>query len=171
MIAPGWIYQNEMDLHLKYMKGSILEGGCAAGRLFSYLNQHCPNAEYVGVNTWTDDDVYLQKDWDKGYFDKGNLTELITKEMFISNCPYATAYDCKFEMFETDKKFDIVSIGQIGKNINWEETYKKAFSLCKDNGVVIGRNIEHKKYGADIRQAINKYTFVEQVKQAFVLRK
>ena len=171
MIAPGWIFESEMQLHAKYMKNSILEGGCAACRLFSYLQHNYPNAEYVGVNTWTDDDVYLQKDWDKGYFDEGNLTELITLDMFTINCPYATAHDMKFENFDIDKKFDIVSIGQVGKNIDWCKTYEKAFSLVKDDGVVIGRNIEHKKYGSAIKEAISKYTFVEQIKQAFVLRK
>lgn len=173
MIAPGWISEDEMKLHLKYMtndRGKILEGGCAAGRLFSYLIKQKPNWEYHGVNTWSEEIVYLQKDWNKGYFDKDNLSELITEKMFLEYCNFASTYDCKFEKFETNNKFDLISIGQISKNIDWKLTYNKAFTMINKDGFVIGRNINHKKYGDQIKEAIKNYNIIDQVKQTFVLQ-
>jgi hypothetical protein len=174
MLVPGWIYESEMNLHLKYMtnnSGKILEGGCASGRLFSFLYPKKPNWKFYGVNTWTEENVYLQKDWNQGYFEPGNLTELITKKMFDNNCPYAKSFDIRFENFNTEELFDVISIGQISKNINWEETYKKAFQLLNFDGVVIGRNIDHKKYGNLIQSAIKNYKIIDRSKQAFVLKR
>jgi hypothetical protein len=172
VIAPGWISVDEMDLHMEYMNtltGSFLEAGCAAGRLFSYVNQKFPNWKYTGINPWTGEDVYLQKDWDKSYWDEGNLSELITEEMFKKNCPFAISHDTYFEKFLTTEKFDIVSVGQVSKSINWKQTYNYANMLVKDSGFIIGRNYNHKTYGIAIQEAIKDFKVLKIVKQCFVL--
>jgi len=84
MIAEGWISNKEMELVHYHMRreGSILEVGCAVGKLFSYLYSFHPNWKYTVVDPFEEELVYLQKDWNKGYFEKDNLGELVTRKLF-----------------------------------------------------------------------------------------
>ena len=160
----GWINKEGIDLHLQYMKneyGKILEGGSAAGKLFYHLHQIKPKWEYYAVNTWTDDEVYLQKNWSANYFDKDNLGEQVTVELFTKHCPFAEYYDIKFEDFESNEKFDIISIGQIGCDVDWVKTFEKAYTYLNVGGVIVGRNYNHYKYGNEIQQAIAQFDVVE----------
>lgn len=171
MIAEGWISIQEMDLVKKYMTPttSILEVGAANGRLFSYLYKDFPTADYYALDPWEQEKVRLQVDWDKGYFDKDNLKEVITKEMFVNNCPFSKTYEMYFDDFETDQKYDIVSMGLVSSNVDWKSAYIKAFSLLKPNGIVIGRNYNHKKYGPIIKNVITQYNLIDQAKGSFVI--
>lgn len=160
----GWINKEGIDLHLQYMKneyGKILEGGSAAGKLFYHLHQIKPKWKYYAVNTWTDDEVYLQKEWNTNYFDKDNLGERVTVELFITHCPFAKYYDMKFENFVSNEKFDVISIGQTGVNVDWAKTFEKAYTYLNTGGIIIGRNYNHYRYGDAIRQAIAHLDVVE----------
>lgn len=170
----GWIGLTGIELHLEYMhkqQGKILEGGSAAGKLFYHLHQVKPLWKYVAVNTWSDDDVYLQKDWNQNYFAHNNHGEKITVELFKKHCPFAEYHDVKFENFVSDEKFDIVSIGQIGRNVNWHTTYLYAYKYLRVGGVIIGRNLNHYTYGSQIQQAIRKFNHVKFDNQYFIIRK
>lgn len=171
-IVEGWISFEEMNLVSKYMTtdtGSILEVGSANGRLISYLYEKHPDWEYVAVDPWEQEQVRLQVDWDADYFAPGNLKEVITMEMFKKHCPYAHAYNVYFEDFKNDIKFDIISMGLVGKKVNWELVYQKAWAMLKPGGYIIGRNITHKKYGESIRHAISSKCIIETCKGSFVI--
>ena len=172
-LAEGWIRKEEIDLVGKYMKGtgSILEVGCAVGKLYTHLYQYNQDWHYAVVDPFEDEQVRLQKDWNIGYFDKDNLGELVTRDEFEKNCPYAQVNQCYFEEYETDTKYDIISMGLVGKNVDWNTSYKKAKSLLNPGGIIIGRNYNHSKYGSAIKQAINAIggTIVDQAKGSFVL--
>jgi len=160
----GWINKEGIELHLDYMTndyGKILEGGSAAGKLFYHLHQVKPNWEYYAVNTWTKDDVFLQKDWNGKYWDKDNLGERVTIDLFVKYCPFSKYYDGRFEDYKIDEKFDIVSIGQIGPNIDWEMTFTVAYDYLKDGGVIIGRNYSHYHYKDPIRKATERFDVLE----------
>lgn len=173
MIAEGWISNEEMELVHYHMrrKGSILEVGCAVGKLFSYLYSFHPNWKYTVVDPFEEELVYLQKDWNKGYFDEDNLGELVTRKLFEKNCPFAHVNQCYFENFETDEKFDIVSLGLVGSKVDYIECYKKAKKLLNPNGLIIGRNYNHKKYGDVIKEAIDCIggSIIDTAKGSFVL--
>jgi hypothetical protein len=171
-LTPGWIHEHGINLHLAYMgkkTGSILEAGSAAGRLFNYLHREKPKWKYTGVDDWDNEIVYLQADLAKDYFED-ELGERVTEKMFKHYCPFADAHNMRFEEYDTDELYDIVSIGQISKKINWYETFTKAFKLCKDDGYVIGRNSKHKVYGSIIEETIKDYNKVGQVWGYFVLK-
>lgn len=172
MIAEGWISEEEMILVSKYMikdNGSILEVGAANGRLFSFLYPLHPGWQYFAVDPWEREQVRLQVDWNKDYFEPGNLKEIITKDMFIANCPFATAYQTYYENFITEKKFDIISLGLIGKNINWNFIYNIAYNMLTPGGKIIGRNYNHKRYGEIIRSVAHKFNIIEVYKGSFVI--
>ena len=86
-VVDGWISIDEMEFVASQMRnigktGTILEIGAAAGRLFSFLQPKFPDWTYVAVDPWEQEQVRLQIDWNKGYFDDNNLGEVITKDMF-----------------------------------------------------------------------------------------
>lgn len=172
MIAEGWISEDEMTLVSKYMNkdiGSILEVGAANGRLFSFLYPLHPSWKYYAVDPWEQEQVRLQIDWNKDYFEKDNLKEIITKEMFVKNCPYAETYEVYFENFYTEQKFDIISLGLISKNIDWNFIYNIAYNMIAPGGKIIGRNYNHKKYGELIRSVANKFNVIEKCNGSFVI--
>jgi len=174
VIAEGWITEIEIELVSKYMNkdsGSILEVGAANGRMFSYLYNLHPNWKYYAVDPWEQEQVRLQIDWNKDYFEKDNLKEIITKEMFVKNCPYAETYEMYFENFYSEQKFDIISLGLISKNIDWTAVYDKAYNMLSTSGVIVGRNFNHKKYGDDIKKAVSSFKVIDQCKGSFVIRK
>tara|TARA_R110000868_G_scaffold69433_1_gene204447 strand:+ start:4926 stop:6176 length:1251 start_codon:yes stop_codon:yes gene_type:complete len=159
-LAEGWISIDEMTLVASQMNhigktGTILEVGAAAGRLFSFLQPQFPNWTYVAVDPWEDENVKLQIDWNKGYFDLDNLGELITHNMFKNNCPFAESHKVYFEDWNDTRKFDIISMGLVSKKVNWNLVYKKVQTMLTKDGVVIARNINHKTYGPQIKEAID----------------
>lgn len=163
-MVDGWISVAEMELVANQMQlrgttGSILEVGAAAGRLFDFLYTRFPTWTYVAVDPWEQEQVRLQIDWTADYFAPGNLSDVITKDMFIKNCPFAIAQEAYFENWNTDQQFDIVSMGLVSKKINWQQVYQHAVTMLKNDGVVIARNLKHKVYGEYINQAINVLNF------------
>lgn len=158
-IADGWISIKEMDFIKSFMRnntGNILEIGAANGRLFSYLYATYPNWNYTAVDPWSFEKVRLQSDYDKHYNDDV-LGKIITEKDFQKNCPFAKSYDMYFENFNTDKKFDIISIGANKRNLSWNQIYKKAFNMLDTNGIIIGRNLNHFREGVRIKKTIKKY--------------
>ena len=170
-LAPGWIRQSELEFHKKFIsndRGKILEGGAFGGRLFDYLYPFFPNWEYVAVNAWSDEHTYIPSDDNKDYWDDSNIQSakkrnLMTLHKFKKRCPYAIAIDGYFENFNTNSKFDVVSIGQISKKINWEKQYKHASRLVADNGVIIVRHVKvtDSNHNNSIYQAIQNYETID----------
>jgi hypothetical protein len=165
-MIEGWITVAEMQLIADQMTrigptGTILEIGSAAGRLFSFLYPQFPNWKYVAVDPWEHEHVQLQKDWSKDYFAPDNLGELITKSMFVTNCPFAEAHQSYFEDWCDSRQFDIISMGLINKKIKWHDVYQKASKLLADNGVIASRNLRHSRYGEYIEQAVKNLQFKE----------
>ncbi len=163
-MVDGWISVNEMGLVARQMQlkadtGIILEVGSAAGRLFDFLYTQFPYWTYVAVDPWEQEQVRLQIDWAADYFAPGNLSDVITKDLFVKNCPFAIAHETYFENWHTTQKFDIISMGLVGKKINWMNVYQHAVSMLKPNGVIIARNLKHKVYGEYINSAINALNF------------
>lgn len=173
-LVDGWIHPREMEFVYQFMAsdlGSILEVGSANGRLFSFLQPLKPNWSYHAVDPWEREGVRLQKDWKKGYFDQDNLGELVTMEMFKVNCPFADAHNAYFSEFETKERFDVISLGLIGNGIDWQETYRKANSLLKTSGVIIGRNHNHYRYGEMIRAAASGYVLIDRCDGSFAVER
>jgi hypothetical protein len=165
-LAEGWISIDEMTLVASQMNhigetGTILEIGAAAGRLFSFLHPQFPNWTYIAVDPWEDENVKLQIDWNKGYFDVDNLGELITHDMFKNNCPFAESHKVYFEEWNDARKFDIISMGLVSKKVNWNLVYKKVQTMLTKDGVVVARNLNHKTYGAQIKEAIDQLGHIE----------
>lgn len=163
-MVEGWITIPEMELVAKQMQlkgttGLILEVGAAAGRLFDFLHNQFPYWTYVAVDPWAQEQVRLQIDWAADYFTPGNLSDVITKDLFVKNCPFATAHETYFENWDTDQKFDIISMGLVSKKINWNTVYVHAKTMLKDDGVIIARNLKHKIYGEYINHAVNALNF------------
>lgn len=159
-LVDGWISIKEMELVASQMRnigktGTILEIGAAAGRLFSFLQPKFPNWTFVAVDPWEQEQVRLQIDWNKGYFDENNLGDVITKDMFTKNCPFAEAHQAYFEDWNDNRKFDIVSIGLVGKSVDWKKVYDKAKTFLNKDSVIIARNLKHKTYGEKIKDVIS----------------
>lgn len=172
MIAEGWISVEEMELVAKFMpnqQGDILEVGAANGRLFSFLYPMRPMWSYTAVDPWQVEHVRLQLDWTTGYFDEGNLGNEITSSMFMANCPFANAHECYFEDFKTNSRFDVISLGLVGKNVDWFMVYEKANSMLKDDGVIVGRNYNHLKYGEVIKNVVLNSRIIDRCKGSFVI--
>jgi|TARA_R110000851_G_scaffold130338_1_gene263915 hypothetical protein len=172
-ISEGWISLQEMEFVKNLMTvehGNILEVGAANGRLFTYLYSSFPTWKYVAVDPWEQEQVRLQVDWDKGYFEPNNLKEVITIDMFKSNCPYAETHEMYFDNFKSDYKYDIISMGLVSKHMDWKSVYKKAFSMLQPNGVIIGRNLTHKRYGAMIKEAIHEYNIIDTCSGSFLIK-
>lgn len=175
-MVEGWISVEEMELVAAEMNkigstGKILEVGAAAGRLFNFLYERFPDWEYVAVDPWKQENVKLQLDWNKGYFELDNLGEVITKQMFQSNCPFAITHECYFEDWETAEKFDVISLGLINKTISWFSTYKKSMSLLTETGVIVGRNLNNKLHTNRIDEVITNLRFIrhDSIKGSIVL--
>ncbi len=165
-MIEGWITLEEMQLVADRMAevgdtGTILELGSAAGRLFSFLYSKFPNWHYVAVDPWEQEQVRLQKDWTKDYFAPDNLGDVITKDLFVTNCPFAEAHQSYFENWEDTRQFDVISMGLVGKKIKWHDVYQKAGQKLKQSGVIIARNLKHKRYGEYIEQAVKNLQFKE----------
>lgn len=165
-MIQGWIPVDEMDLVAQQMRskgnaGTILEIGAAAGRLFDYLHKEFPRWRYVAVDPWELEQVRLQIDWDRDYFEPGNLGELITRKMFTSNCPFSEAHRSYFEDWNTEEKFDVISMGLVGPRIRWHDVYQKASKMLSPDGIIVARNTGHKKYGEYIEQAVRNLQYKE----------
>ena len=162
--GPGWIKEESCEFHRKHMKnrtGKILEGGAFGGKLFSYLHPFYPEWEYYAVNAWTKHRTYIPENESKLYFEDSNYLDrkskpenLMTLEKFKKYCPYATATDGEFEEYETEHKFDLISIGQIHNKINWTEQYLCAKKLLKTDGIIIGRNHGAPWHSKRIKKAV-----------------
>ena len=158
-MIDGLITLDEMQLVADQMakigaRGTILEVGSAAGRLFDFLYKQFPNWTYVAVDPWETEQLRPQIDLGTDCFIPNNLNDSVTKETFVNNCPYAEAHQSYFENWIDSRKFDIVSIGLDGNNIKWHAVYRQASNFLSSNGILIARNLKHKKYGETIEQAV-----------------
>lgn len=171
-MISGWISEEEIKFILEYMNtigetGNILEVGSSFGRVFDYVIKYKPKWKYVAVDPWEYDGTRLQLDWNKPYHSPNNTGEIITKQMFETNCPFATTHQMYFEDFTTECKFDIISIGCMGNKINWDKIYSNAVSMLSSNGIIIGRDYYHYKRGTQIQDAVNKYKIINRVQGSF----
>lgn len=175
-LVDGWITLPEMKLVLDYMNfkqsdGNILEVGAASGRLFSFLYNYHPKWYYVAVDPWELDGARLQLDWNRGYFEPNNLGEPLTEQLFKNNCPYAITHKCYYEDYNTNEKYNIISLGLAGKQIDWNKVFEKASSMLKNGGFIIGRNFNHPDFGYKIKKAISNFFFYEYRNGSFVVGK
>ena len=176
-LLDGWISREECELVSRWMlpeTGNILETGSAFGRLFDYLYWKHPNWNYVSVDPLSEREVYKQLDKSIRYFDNGNRGYRATHEGLKQNIPFATCYDMPFEDFETDMKFDVISMGMNNPEIRWKDVYKKAFSMLKDDGYIVGRNNVQlpDPRGKDTpRKAMRKYEVLDVEFGSFVISK
>ncbi len=167
--GPGWLTKEDCEFHRKHMKkstGKILEGGAFGGKLFSYLQPFFPEWEYHAVNAWTEHRTYipfndkLSYEVDPNYLNRKSKPEnLMTMEKFKKHCPYATATDGLFEKYQTEHKFDLISIGQVHDKINWTQQYSHAASLLKPDGIIIARHREQPWHSKGIRKATKRNKF------------
>ena len=182
-LLDGWISREECGLVSKWMKsdtGDILETGSAIGRLFDFLYSRHRQWNYVSVDPLHEREVYIQLDYNKRYWEDGNRGPRVTNKTLQNNIPFAEHHACDFEEFETDKKFDVISMGMNNPNVNWPSVYKKAFTLLKPGGVIIGRNIYdrtgainrpdgHPGVTVSITRSIKKYIILDGKKGSFVI--
>lgn len=173
MIA-GWVPEIEIKFISLYMDkigttGKILEVGSSFGRVFDYLHQLHANWNYTAVDPWELDGTRLQNNWSMPYHSPGNRGEIITKKMFNDNCPYATSHQMFFEEFVTNEKFDIISIGCMGKQVNWNIVYKNALTMLTPSGYIVGRDYYHHTHGATIQLAVNNYRIIDRQDNSFVI--
>lgn len=162
IIARGWIDFQEMDHVLAWMNkdtGSIFESGAANGRLFSYIHHFKPHWKYTALDVW-DEKTHLLCDYAKEYSDPSNRSTYITRDMFKRNCPFATDIKSCIWEYETEEKFDVVSIGVVGSSWTYEEwdyVLEKHANMTKPGGITIGRNITSSKmYAQHIRDIVAK---------------
>lgn len=182
-LLDGWVSREECELVSRWMKtetGNILETGSAVGRMFDYLYLKHRKWNYVSVDCLSQREVYIQLDYNKRYWDEGNRGARVTNKMLQNNIPFAKCYDMTFEEFETDMKFDVISMGMNNPSVKWPLVYKKAFKMLKPGGVIIGRNI-YDKTGAinspnklkgvrmSIVDTIRKYIVWESINGSFVI--
>jgi len=168
-IGPGWISDSEISLHEKYMTsttGTILEGGAFGGKLFTNLHPLFPDWKYVAVNAWSSEHTYIPKNNEIDYHQDLNVLEekkanLMTKKKFLKFCPWATAIDGYFEDYNPKEKFDIISIGQLSRRIDWELQYRHAMELLKEDGIVIARHLNVRNHKSNILRAIQNFEILE----------
>ena len=160
--VPGWISKPEMEfvaeqMHAFGVTGKILEIGSACGRLFDYLYEQLPYWKYTAVDPWENqtDACRLYIDW-SGPYEEHNLGEVITRQMFLENCPFAKAHQYFFEEWKTAEKFDVINIGCGSSTIDFYVIYEKAKQLLQSNGAIIATNVNHKKYNYDFKSVITK---------------
>tara|TARA_B100000989_G_scaffold289427_1_gene261297 strand:+ start:33551 stop:34219 length:669 start_codon:yes stop_codon:yes gene_type:complete len=192
--AKGWIEWPEIDHVLAWMQketGTIFESGSANGRLFSYLHQIKPKWKYTALDLWDGKTHLLKKNASPGtdlkslvfdpvrktYSHPSNVGEYITLDMFNKNCPFAKAVKQDIFEYETDEKFDVVSVGVVNSRDwtyeDWEYVLEKHIDMTKPGGITIGRNYSSKRpYAKQIRDIVaKKYVlhndYVDDIKQKY----
>ena len=65
-------------------------------------------------------------------------------------------------------------MGLMGHEVDYFVSYEKAGNMLADNGVIIGRDLNHRIHGSTIRQATENFELIETVysgNTSFVLKK
>ena len=156
-LSKGYIKPEEIDFIRSFMwdnEGSILEVGAYVGKTFHYLHQHRPNWDYVGVDPWeirpfrmTDPNIEFNRTSDD--------PESHSK-YFKENCPFATCHVDYYEnILFTKDTFDVIILSAALPNIDMKFQYTKAVREIKEDGVIIGRYLNHPKYSKLVEEAVN----------------
>lgn len=63
--------------------------------------------------------------------------------------------------FNSDYKYDVISIGVTEEHVNWHALYKHIKQYLSDSGILVARNIRHTIYASVIKQAVKNLNFVK----------
>ncbi len=157
-LSKGYIAENEIDFIRSFMDntGSILEVGAYVGKTFHGLYQYRPNWNYTAVDTW---ELYPFPMVDPNIpFDHTLDYPKVHSKYFKENCPFAQYHVESYEnILFTKDTFDVIILSAAATksmlNIKWH--YKKAVDEIKSDGVIIGRYLNHHKYGDEVTEALN----------------
>jgi len=163
-LSKAYISDAEIDFIRSFMwddEGSILDVGAFVGKTFHNLYQHRPNWDYVAVDTW---ELFpfpmLGPDQ---WYDRTKMdAPMVHSKYFKENCPFSHFHVAAYEDVHFPKNtFDIIILGaqapkegsdKLGVNIQWH--YKKALEEIKDDGIIIGRYLNHRR-GPCVRESID----------------
>lgn len=155
-IEKAYIHNDEIDFIRSFMDntGTILEVGAYVGKTFHGLHQHRSEWDYVAVDPW-ETRAFGMDDPDKP-FEHTNEYPQCHSKYFAENCPYATYFVNDYEnILFTKNTFDVIVLSAASSLINFSNHYLKALDEVKEDGVIIGRYINHHKYGKAVRNTIN----------------
>lgn len=95
-------------------------------------------------------------------FTRAQFPEWATREIYA---PTALTFNSEF-------KYDIITIGVTEEHVNWHALYKHIKQYLSDSGVLIARNIRHTIYASVIKQAVKNLNFIklDEVKQCVALK-
>lgn len=156
-LSKGYIKPDEIDFIRSFMwdnEGSILEVGAFVGKTFHYLYQYRPNWEYTGLDPW---ESYPWPMEDPNIPYSFNINNpLLHSKYFKQNCPFSHCVisdyeDCAF----SNNTFDVIVMSGAGTWMNVGYMWYKAIHEIKEDGIIIGRYLNHPKYGDRIKSAID----------------
>ena len=168
-LSKGYITEREIDFIRSFMwdtTGSILEVGAYVGKTFNHLHKYRPNWDYVGVDTWELFPVPLC-DPEEGHDPANFDMPMLHSKYFKENCPFSNYFVDKYENFNFEKNsFDIIILSAIAPEdkLNIRLHYKKAVDEIKEDGIIIGRFLNHPLFGKGIRESLdilNLENFIE----------
>lgn len=135
--------------------GSILEVGAYVGKTFDNLYTARPYWDYVGVDAW-ELVSFPMDDPTKKNFDRTVDEPLVHSKYFAENCPYADYHVSNYETFRfTSNTFDVIILSAARIGLDFGYHYAKAIDEVKEDGIIIGRYLNHPKYGKQVQQVLN----------------
>lgn len=155
-LSKGYIQLNEIDFIRSFMddEGSILEVGAYVGKTFYYLQQHKPNWEYVAVDPW--ETVPFKMTDPNIPFDRTSNDPESHSKYFKENCPFAHCHIGDYEnILFTENTFDVIILSAAKPDIDMKFHYLKAVKEVKEDGIIIGRYLDHPKYSKLVQEALN----------------
>jgi len=148
MLSKAYITDDEIDFIRSFMwdnTGAILEVGAYVGKTFHRLHKYRPDWEYTGIDPW---ELYPFPMTDPNVpYDSKADAPLLHSKYFRENCPFSHFIVSDYEkcLFE-DCSFDIIVMSACS---TWMDTFymwQKAIREIKEDGVIIGRHLNHYKY-------------------------
>ncbi len=157
-LSKGYIQQDEIDFIRSFMwdnEGSILEVGAYVGKTFHGLFQHRPNWDYTAVDTW---ELYPFPMVDpKLPFDHTLDYPMVHSKYFKENCPFSKYHVESYEnILFTNQSFDVIILSAAATKsmLSVFFHYMKAIQEIKSDGIIIGRYLNHEKYGKEVTEAL-----------------
>jgi hypothetical protein len=152
----AYIQDDEIAFISQFMgdSGTVLEVGAYVGKTFSLLHDWHPEWEYVAVDKW-EIDPFPMTDPNIPY-DINSNDPLVHSDIFRENCPWAELHVAEYEnILFTKNSFDVIILSAAGSVLDFGAHYLKALDEVKDDGIIIGRYLDHSKYGDSVAKAVN----------------
>lgn len=157
-LSKAYITDKEIDFIRSFMwenTGTILEVGAYVGKTFYNLYKHRPNWEYVAVDAW-ESRPFPMTDPNIPY-DHTAKEPLVHSKYFKENCPFAYMHVSDYEnILFTNDTFDVIILSAASQIIDFRDHYYKAIKEVKPDGIIIGRYMNHKKYGDAVKDCVNR---------------